>query len=119
MLVGRLLLIGGLLLIALALILSVAEQEFDETAAHTGALGVSRAHRRGRWREPVGVDHGGFGRWSSLDRGGLMKSGAERRCAGEERKRDFFEHRRTLYCFVLLKLFVGERPIEAPLHATN
>ena len=113
------LLIGRLLLVALALVRSVAEQELDEAAAHAGTLGVSRSHRNRRGL--IGIDHGGFGDGGGLDRLRLMKS--EAGDAREERKRYSFEHRRTLYCFVLLKLFVetvpGKRPLQAPLHATN
>jgi hypothetical protein len=99
--VRRLLLIGGLLLVAFAPIRSVAEQELDEAAAHIGAFGVDRSRWLGRLLSGlIGINYGGFRRWRELDRRGLMKSGADTRCAGEQRKRDFSEHRRTLYCFV-------------------
>jgi hypothetical protein len=42
------LLIARLLLIALTLRLSVAEQELDETAAHIGTPGISGRRRSGR-----------------------------------------------------------------------
>jgi hypothetical protein len=56
-------LIGGLLLIAPAL-RRIAEQEFDEAAAHVGAFGRGHAHRR----RLTGVDHAGFGNWRGVDR---------------------------------------------------
>jgi len=66
------------------------------------AFGIGRSHRRRLLLHTlIGVDHAGFGLWRELDRGGLVKSGADARCAGEQRKGDFSEHRRTLYCFVI------------------
>jgi hypothetical protein len=103
--------VGWLLLIALTLVLSVAEQELNETAAQIGAFGISRSYRRERPR--LGVDHGGLRKRRGFDRCGLMKSGAQTTCSGEERKRHSFEHRRTLYCFVM-----GSAR-SAPLQATN
>src|SRR6266581_3721376 len=67
-------LVGWLLLIALTLILSIAEQELDKAAAQIGALGISRSYWRERPR--LGIDHGGLGRRRGFDRCGLMKSGA-------------------------------------------
>jgi hypothetical protein len=51
-------------------------------------------------RRLSGVDHGGFGeRRGSVDRHGWMNSTAETAGTAEECEGDFFEHRRTLYCF--------------------
>ena len=62
-----------LLLIAFALVLST-EQEFDEAAAHIGALGIDRAHRRDRLRRGLfGIDRGRFGELTGFDCRGLMK----------------------------------------------
>src|SRR5450631_126652 len=112
-LIGWLLLIAGLLLIALTLRLSVAEQELDETAAHIGAPGISGRRRQRPLRGLLGVNHGGFRKWCGFDRCGLMKSGTKTRCSGEERKMHSLEHQRTLHCFVM----AGAR--SAPLHATS
>ena len=106
-------LIGRLLLIAAAL-RRIAEQEFDEAAAHVGAFGRSHAHRR-RLRGLTGVDHGGFGNWRGVDRKGLTGEAKARR-ARKERKGDFSGHRRTLYCS---SLRVGGAARRAPLHAIN
>ena len=89
--VGRLLLIDRLLLVALALVLSVTEQEFDEAAAHVGALGRGRPHRRGGGAARVGRRRS---RWVRavvrLDRRGLMKSGSQTGRAGERAQERFF-----------------------------
>jgi hypothetical protein len=97
--IGRLLLIHRLRCITLRR-WRIAEQEFDEAAAHVGALRlhIGGAHRRLR-RAPVGVDHGGLGRSRRVDRHGMMGNGNKRRGAGKQRKRGFPEHRRTLYWF--------------------
>jgi hypothetical protein len=106
-----------LLPIALALILSITEQEFDEAAAHRGAFGGRRPHRRNRpLRGLINVDHGGFGDSRGVDRDGRLKSGAKTGHAGEKRKRHIFEHRRTLYCFVTVSSWSAR---SAPLHATS
>ena len=74
--------------------------ERSAEAVRTGAARLARL---------IGVDHVGFGESRSFDRGGLMKSGGETRCAGEQRKGHFSEHRRTLYCFVCLS---RQRPMQ-------
>src|SRR5438105_1257685 len=102
--VVRLLLIDALLLIAallivLALRAAIAEQEFDEAAAHVGG----GSHRCGL-RSLAGVDHGGFGQRRGVDCAGPVNSrakGSKEGSAAKQRQRHCFEHRRTLYCFVL------------------
>ena len=46
----------------------IAEQEFDEAAAHLRTFGVGGAHRRRRRRGLVGIDYGGFGERRGVDR---------------------------------------------------
>jgi len=75
--------------------LRIAEQEFDQAAAHAGTLGISGAHRRRRLRL-AGVDRL---RWAVECCRGIDGCGEAGR-ADEQRKRSFSEHRRTLYCFV-------------------
>jgi hypothetical protein len=100
--VSRLLLVGGLLLIAAALHRPVAEQEFDEAATHLRTFGVGGADRRRR-RGLIGVNHGGFCERRGVNRQSLIDEARATHKAGrarEERKGGFSEHRRTLYCFV-------------------
>jgi hypothetical protein len=86
------------------LILSIPEQEFDETAAHVVAPGIGRSHRRGGpLHGLIGVEQGAFRARRGFNRCRLMKTDGQARRAGKQRNRHSFEHRCTLYCFVTVR----------------
>jgi hypothetical protein len=107
--VVRLLLIDLLALIVVLRV--VTEQEFDEAAAHVGALGRGGALRcrlrrlvgisalRCRLPRLVGIIDHRFGARRPVDRHRVPGSRNQQRRAGQQRERHFL-HRRTLYCFV-------------------
>ena len=107
-------LIVRLLLVTPALLLTVAEQEFDEAAAQIRAFGIGNTLLYGLRRTLIGINDGRFGREDGLrlSRNGLLHSEAKKRRDREEREGQVFEHRRTLYCFAVA------RPI-ARLHTSD
>jgi hypothetical protein len=103
--------------VAPALVLSIAEQELDETATHVGAPGIGRSHRRGGpLHGLIGVEQRAFRARRGFDRCRLMETGDQPRRAGKQRKRHSFEHRRSLYCFVTVS---SGSAGSAPLHPAN
>jgi len=112
LLVERLRGIGALLPVAV-LRQQVAKQEFQKT---TGMLRVGGPHRRGRLLLS-GVDHRGVRERYPIEGCGLIDDCTEAACAGKQRESHVSEHRRTLYCFVLI--FDGEPTIGSHSRMAN